>query len=97
MVNHSQDKDQFMKVVIKRMVETQSFEDELKEVSELNSVIFAQNQELVIKRMVETQSFEDELKEVSEINSVIFAQNQELKAQLAKESQAKDGKPPLSS
>jgi hypothetical protein len=65
MVKHSQDKDQFMKVVI--------------------------------KRMVETQSFEDELKEVSELNSVIFAQNQELKAQLAKESQPKDGKPPLSS
>jgi hypothetical protein len=46
MVKHSQDMDQFLKVVIKRMAETQSFEDELKGVSELNSVLLAQNQEL---------------------------------------------------
>jgi hypothetical protein len=30
MVKHSQDNDQFMKVVIKQMADTQSFEDELK-------------------------------------------------------------------
>jgi hypothetical protein len=41
MVKHSQDKDQFLKVAIKWMTETQAFEDELKEVSELNSVLFA--------------------------------------------------------
>jgi hypothetical protein len=41
MVKHSQDKDQFLKVAIKRMAETQSFEDEHKEVSELNLVLFA--------------------------------------------------------
>jgi hypothetical protein len=46
MVKHSQDKDQFLKVMIKWMQETQTFQDELKEVSELNSVLFAQNQEL---------------------------------------------------
>jgi hypothetical protein len=62
MVKHSQDMDQFLKVVI--------------------------------KWMAETQSFEDELKGVSELNSVLLAQNQELKDQLAKESQAKDGKSP---
>jgi hypothetical protein len=43
MVKHSQDKDQFMKVAIKRIQETQTYEDELKEVSELNSVLFARN------------------------------------------------------
>jgi hypothetical protein len=43
MVKHSQDKDQFMKVAIKRIQETQTYEDELKEVSELNSILFAQN------------------------------------------------------
>jgi hypothetical protein len=57
MVKHSQDKDQFLKVVIKRMAKT-------------------------------------ELKEVSELNSILLAQNQELEAQLAEESQVKDGKPP---
>jgi hypothetical protein len=43
MVNHSQDKDRFLKVAIKWMAETQSFEDELKEVSKLNSVLLARN------------------------------------------------------
>jgi hypothetical protein len=33
--------------VIKWLTETQAFEDELKEVSELNLVIFAQNQEFL--------------------------------------------------
>jgi hypothetical protein len=47
-----------------------------------------------MKWMTETQTFEDELKEVSKLNSVLFARNQELEAQLAKESQAKDGKTP---
>jgi hypothetical protein len=41
LVKHSQDKDQFLKVVIKRMAQTQSFEDEHKEVSELNSILLA--------------------------------------------------------
>jgi hypothetical protein len=46
MVKHFQDKDQFLMVAIKRMAETQSFEDKRKEVSDLNSVFFAQNEEL---------------------------------------------------
>jgi hypothetical protein len=41
MVKHSQDKDQFLKVAIKRMREAQDFEDELKKVGELNSVLYA--------------------------------------------------------
>jgi hypothetical protein len=56
MVKHSQDKDQFLKVVIKRMVETQSFEDELKGVSELNSILLAWNQELKDQLAKESQT-----------------------------------------
>jgi hypothetical protein len=41
MVKHSKGKDHFLKVVIKYMAETQAFEHELKEVSELKSVLFA--------------------------------------------------------
>jgi hypothetical protein len=63
-VNHSKAKDQFLKVAV--------------------------------KWMMETQLFEDELKEVSQLNSFLFTWNQELKAQLAEESQAKNGNiPPL--
>jgi hypothetical protein len=42
LVKHSQDKDQFLKVAIKRMMETQILEDELKEVSKLNSILLAE-------------------------------------------------------
>jgi hypothetical protein len=45
-VKHSRDKDQFLKVAIKRMTETQILEDELKEVGELNSVVLNEKQEL---------------------------------------------------
>jgi hypothetical protein len=38
------------------MQETQTFEDELKEMSELNSVLFAQNQELEAKLAEESQA-----------------------------------------
>jgi hypothetical protein len=46
LVKHSQDKDQFLKVAIKRMMETQILEDELKEVSKLNSILLAENKSL---------------------------------------------------
>jgi hypothetical protein len=49
LVKHSQDKDQFLKVAIKRMTNTQILEDELKEVGEFNSVLLAQKQELEAK------------------------------------------------
>jgi hypothetical protein len=42
LVKHSRDKDQFLKVTIKRMMETQILEEELKEVSELNSILLAE-------------------------------------------------------
>jgi hypothetical protein len=46
---HSQDKDQFLKLSIKRMQETQTFRDELKEGNEHNSVRFTWLQELEAK------------------------------------------------
>jgi hypothetical protein len=49
LVKHSQEKDQFLKVTIKRMTKTQILEDELKEVGEFNSVLLAQKQELEAK------------------------------------------------
>jgi hypothetical protein len=54
-VKHSQDKDQFLKVSIKRMQETQMYEDELKEANEYNSVLFARLQELEAKCAEESQ------------------------------------------
>jgi hypothetical protein len=61
MVKHSQDKDQFLKVVIEWMQETQAFEDELKEVSELNSVLYTQNNELEAKLAEESQAKDGKL------------------------------------
>jgi hypothetical protein len=55
MVKRYQDKDQFLKVAIKRMTETQAFEDELKEVSELNTIFFVRNQELEAQLAEESQ------------------------------------------
>jgi hypothetical protein len=41
LVKHSQNKDQFLKVAVKRMQETETFEDELKATIELNSILLA--------------------------------------------------------
>jgi hypothetical protein len=49
LVKHSQDKDQFLKVAIKWMTETQILEDELREVRELNSILLAKKQVLETK------------------------------------------------
>jgi hypothetical protein len=46
LVEYSCSKDQFLRVAIKRPAETQTFEDELKEVSELNEVLMDRNQKL---------------------------------------------------
>jgi uncharacterized small protein (DUF1192 family) len=56
LVKHSQDKDQFLKVAIKRMMKTQILEDELKEVGELNSVLLAKKQELEAMLAEESQA-----------------------------------------
>jgi hypothetical protein len=45
-VKHSQDKDQFLRVSLKRMQETQMYENELKEVNEYISALFAWLQEV---------------------------------------------------
>jgi hypothetical protein len=55
LVKHSQDKDQFLKVAIKRMTETQILEDELKEVGKLNSVLLTEKQELKAKLAEESR------------------------------------------
>jgi hypothetical protein len=60
LVKHSQDKDQFLKVAIKRMMETQILEDELKEVSKLNSILLAEKQELETKLAKESQAKDGE-------------------------------------
>jgi hypothetical protein len=54
-VQHSQDKDQFLKVSIKRMQEARMYEDELKEANECNSVLVARLQELEAKCTEKTQ------------------------------------------
>jgi hypothetical protein len=46
LVKHCRDKDQFLKVAIKRMTETQILEDELKDVGQLNSFLLKEKQEL---------------------------------------------------
>jgi hypothetical protein len=46
LVEHSRLKDQFLRVAIKRLTKTQLFEDELKEVSNLSTVLPGRNQEL---------------------------------------------------
>jgi hypothetical protein len=51
---HSRDKDQFLKVVIKRMAETQILDDELKEAGKLNSVLLKEKQELEAKLVEES-------------------------------------------
>jgi hypothetical protein len=56
LVNHSKAKDQFLKVAVKRMMETQLFQDELEEVSQLNSVLFTWNQELESQLAEESQA-----------------------------------------
>jgi hypothetical protein len=56
LIKHSQDKDQFLKVAIKRMIETKILEDELKKVGELNSVLLNEKQELKAKLAKESRA-----------------------------------------
>jgi hypothetical protein len=48
-VKHSQDKDQFLRVLLKRIQETQMYENELKKANEYISALFARLQELEAK------------------------------------------------
>jgi hypothetical protein len=54
-VKHSRDKDQFLRVSLKRMQETQMFETELKEANEYISALFAHLKELEDKCTMETR------------------------------------------
>jgi hypothetical protein len=60
LAKHSRDKDQFLKVVIKWMMETRILEDELIEVSELNLILLAEKQELETKLAKESQAKDGE-------------------------------------
>jgi hypothetical protein len=55
-VKHSQANDQFLKVTIKWMMKTQILDDDLKEVSELNSILLAEKQEIETKLAKESQA-----------------------------------------
>jgi hypothetical protein len=48
-IKHSQDKDQFLRVLLKRIQETQMYENELKKANEYISALFARLQELEAK------------------------------------------------
>jgi hypothetical protein len=56
LVKHSQANDQFLKVTIKWMMKTQILDDDLKEVSELNSILLAEKQEIETKLAKESQA-----------------------------------------
>jgi hypothetical protein len=56
LVKHSQAKDQFLRVAVKRMTETRLFEDELKEVSRPNVVLLASNQEFEARLAEESKA-----------------------------------------
>jgi LytS/YehU family sensor histidine kinase len=54
-VKHSQGKDQFLRVSLKRMQETQMYKNELKEVNEYISALVARLEEFKAKCIEETQ------------------------------------------
>jgi hypothetical protein len=59
LAEHHEAKDQFLRVAVKRLLETQLFEDELKEVNELNSVLLTRKQELEAQLAEESQAKTD--------------------------------------
>jgi hypothetical protein len=54
-IEHSEAKDKFLRVSIKRLNEAQNFEDELKWVSAMNETLLVQNQELKTQLAEENQ------------------------------------------
>jgi hypothetical protein len=56
LVEQSRAKDQFLRVAVKRMTETQLFEDELKDMSQLNTILLARSQELEAQLTEESQA-----------------------------------------
>jgi hypothetical protein len=79
LVEHFEAKDQFLRVTVKRLTETQLFEDELKEVSQLNIVLLARNQELEARLAEERQAKTGQyFSDFSFYNVVILEQSSEL-------------------
>jgi hypothetical protein len=60
LVKHSRDKDLFLKVAIKWMIETQILEDELKKESKLNSILLVEKLELEAKLAKESKAKDGE-------------------------------------
>jgi hypothetical protein len=60
LVKHSRDKDLFLKVAIKWMIETPILEDELKEESKLNSILLVEKLELEAKLAKESKAKDGE-------------------------------------
>jgi hypothetical protein len=54
-IKHSQSKDKFLRVCIKRLSEAQNFKDELKRASALNETLLARNQELKLQLAEESR------------------------------------------
>jgi hypothetical protein len=79
LVEHFEAKDQFLRVTVKRLTETQLSEDELKEVSQLNIVLLARNQELEARLAEECQAKTGHyFSDFSFCNVVILEQSSEL-------------------
>jgi hypothetical protein len=55
LIKHSRSKDQYLRVALKRLIETQLLEDELKEVNESNKILLARNQELETQLVKESR------------------------------------------
>jgi hypothetical protein len=60
LVKHSRDKDLFLKVAIKWMIEMPILEDELKEESKLNSILLVEKLELEAKLAKESKAKDGE-------------------------------------
>jgi hypothetical protein len=79
LVEDHEAQDQFLRVAVKRLTETQLFEDELKEVSQLNTVLLAHNQELEAQLAEESQAKTSKcLSDFLFWNKTMFEQSPEL-------------------
>jgi hypothetical protein len=59
LIEHSQSKDQYIRVALKRLTEKQILDDELKEERALNQTLLARNQELKTQLAMESKDKAD--------------------------------------
>jgi hypothetical protein len=59
LIEHSQSKDQYISVALKRLTEKQILDDELKEERDLNQTLLARNQELMTQLAMESKDKAD--------------------------------------